>query len=222
MQTALPVKRLHLTQAQRVVIVVALGALLFVIGTWLTALGTGRVFGWVAYSPPPNSSRALAGLGMASWARVLIRAGLIVLWLVTALVLLRRRAGAGDSRPDRSLWLGKADRVAEHGEVGPVDRRNGLTCSREAWAMRRRDLNQAQRVVIVVGLGALLLVFGSWFTSGGWQRTFTGWTGYAPLTVASFYGGMATWAQLLVWIGLIVIWLVTALVLLRKRKEATD
>jgi heme/copper-type cytochrome/quinol oxidase subunit 1 len=43
-----------------------------------------------------------------------------------------------------------------------------------------RRLNMAQRIVVIVGLGFVLLLLGSWLTSLG-THPLSGWTGYAPL-----------------------------------------
>ncbi|MGC1418948.1 MAG: hypothetical protein WA786_02350 [Acidimicrobiales bacterium] len=83
--------------------------------------------------------------------------------------------------------------------------------------MRPLRLNSAQRVVIVIGVGAALLFFGDWVTSLG-SRSFTGWTGYAPLqsTYVPYLGGLHPWARLVIWLALIALWLAMSIALLRS------
>jgi len=84
-------------------------------------------------------------------------------------------------------------------------------------------LNPPQRVVLVAALGAGLGSFGLWLTTPG---PFTGWTGYAPLTSTAVYasvtGGLPSWARLLIWLGLIGIWALASLWLLRRRPGSRD
>jgi hypothetical protein len=72
--------------AQRIVIVVGLAAGLTVFGSWLT--GDGTLFrGWTGYAP--LGPYAVVGGGLPPWARLLIRLGLILVWLAASLWLLR-------------------------------------------------------------------------------------------------------------------------------------
>ena len=79
--------------------------------------------------------------------------------------------------------------------------------------MRRvRSLRAAQRVVLVVALGAALVAVGDYVTTLG---RFTGWTGYAPLaTGAPPLGGLHPWLRLLVWLALALAWAVCSVALL--------
>jgi len=79
--------------------------------------------------------------------------------------------------------------------------------------MRRvRSLRAAQRVVLVVALGAALVAVGDYVTTLG---RFTGWTGYAPLaTGAPPVGGLHPWLRLLVWLALVLAWAVCSVALL--------
>ena len=76
-------------------------------------------------------------------------------------------------------------------------------------------VNRAQRVVLVVALGAVLVVVGWWTTS---PSPVTGWTGYAPLTSSPLVtGGLHLWVRAVIWLILIGAWTGTSLVLLRSR-----
>ncbi len=75
--------------------------------------------------------------------------------------------------------------------------------------------NRAQRVVLVIALGATLAVVGWWITS---PSPFTGWTGYAPLTSGPLVtGGLHLWVRAVIWLALIGAWTATSLTLLRTR-----
>ena len=75
--------------------------------------------------------------------------------------------------------------------------------------------NRAQRVVLVVALGAALAVVGWWITS--WS-TDTGWTAYAPLTRGPLGShGLHLWVRAVIWLILIGAWTGTSLALLRSR-----
>jgi hypothetical protein len=79
-------------------------------------------------------------------------------------------------------------------------------------------MNHRQRVVVVVGLGFALYVFGQWATTRGGAF---GWVAYAPLSRATFSppGYLHPWVQLLIWLGLTVVWVATSVVLLRRPKD---
>lgn len=78
---------------------------------------------------------------------------------------------------------------------------------------RRLLLNRSQRVVIVVGLGVGFGFLGQWATTQG--QGF-GWVAYAPLTNNTFVpGGLHPWVRLLIWLGLVVVWMVASVALLR-------
>lgn len=87
---------LGFNRAQRVVLVVALAAALFVFGLWVTHLGALPGSGWVGYAPLSATfvSPRLGG-GLPSWGRMLIWLGLIGGWAGASVVLLRsKRAGS--------------------------------------------------------------------------------------------------------------------------------
>jgi hypothetical protein len=74
-------------------------------------------------------------------------------------------------------------------------------------------LNLAQRVVVIVGLGAVLGFLGDYVTS---LNSFTGWTGYAPLSSSLLRvpGSFQPWEQLLVWLALVAVWVAASLFVL--------
>jgi hypothetical protein len=89
----------------------------------------------------------------------------------------------------------------------------------EAFRMRTRRVNRAQRMVVVVGLAAAL-----WFV-GGWATTSvgaTGWVGYAPLTNAVNVppGGLHPWARLLIWLALVLVWVLASFAVLRSSADS--
>ena len=88
--------------------------------------------------------------------------------------------------------------------------------------MPRRRLNFAQRIVVVVGLGAVFYLVGGWATS---LDSFSGCVGYAPLQVntatstyetAPFLGGLHPWVRFVIWLVLIAVWVGVSLTLLRS------
>ena len=91
-----------------------------------------------------------------------------------------------------------------------------------------RRLNLGQRIVVIVGLGVGLAVFGLWATAQGSPDHLVGWTGYAPLESSAAYrsslsltfrGGLHPWVQLLIWLGLTILWTVTSVFVLRSSSE---
>jgi heme/copper-type cytochrome/quinol oxidase subunit 1 len=79
--------------------------------------------------------------------------------------------------------------------------------------MQELTLNRAQRVVIVIGLGAGLCVLGDWVTTLG-THPLTGWTGYAPLRSGRDIGEVHPWLRALVWLVVIATWVVGSVVVL--------
>lgn len=81
---------------------------------------------------------------------------------------------------------------------------------------RLSRLGPGQRVVLVIGLAAALVFIGDYVTTAG---TFTGWTGYAPLTNGPILlpGGLPRWGRLLIWLALVAIWVAGSLPLMRDR-----
>jgi heme/copper-type cytochrome/quinol oxidase subunit 1 len=76
---------------QRIVLIIGIGAGLYLLGSWLTTLGEGN-FGWVAYAPLSNAvNTADFRGGLNSGARLLIWLAVILVWVGTSVVLLRSR-----------------------------------------------------------------------------------------------------------------------------------
>jgi heme/copper-type cytochrome/quinol oxidase subunit 1 len=85
-----------------------------------------------------------------------------------------------------------------------------------------RSLNARQRVVIVAGLAFALYWLGRWIISAG---STNGWIAYAPLSGASSgapYLFTHLWAQLLIWLGLVLVWVVFSLLIFRSPAEETE
>lgn len=76
-----------LNRAQRIVIVIGLGLALYLLGGWLTTLGTRPLVGWTGYAP--LSTVNVFG-GIHPWLRLVIWFLLIALWVGSSLGLLRR------------------------------------------------------------------------------------------------------------------------------------
>jgi hypothetical protein len=77
-----------------------------------------------------------------------------------------------------------------------------------------------QRIVVVIGLGVGLYLFGGWATTRG--ELGSGWVAYAPLS-NTFNGadlpgpGLHPWVKLVIWLALITVWVVVGVVLLRSQ-----
>ncbi len=89
--------------------------------------------------------------------------------------------------------------------------------------MRRvRSKALAQRVVLVIALAFALAVLGRYLVSLG-HHTSYGWFAYAPLnstTSPPRSGGLHAWARLLIWLGLVVVWALVSVWLLRPGKDS--
>jgi hypothetical protein len=75
--------------------------------------------------------------------------------------------------------------------------------------MRKVPLNVAQKIVLVVGLGIILLLVGGWLTSLGSRSSF-GWVAFAPLGASAnipAIGGLHEWVRLVIWLLLVVVWI---------------
>jgi len=79
----------RLNMAQRVVIVVAIGIALAVVGRYLVSLGSPR-FGWYAYSPLTNRIES-PGTGLPGWLRLVIWLGMTGIWALASVIVLRPR-----------------------------------------------------------------------------------------------------------------------------------
>jgi hypothetical protein len=80
--------------------------------------------------------------------------------------------------------------------------------------MKGHPLNQSQRIVTIVGLGAALYVFGIWFTGLDSNLPY-GWVAYAPLSNQFNVTGLHPWVRLIIWIVLIAVWALVSVWLLR-------
>jgi hypothetical protein len=80
-------------------------------------------------------------------------------------------------------------------------------------------LNRAQRIVIVVGLGAALYVLGEWLTGLGSDLP-TGWIAYAPLSNQFNVTGLQSWVRAIIWIALIGVWATASVRLLRSESPS--
>ena len=78
----------RLSKAQRIVIVVALGMAFWAVGSYLVSLGGAGRFGWYAYSPLTGAAQA-PGTGLSAWLRLIIWLGLIALWALASVKVLR-------------------------------------------------------------------------------------------------------------------------------------
>ncbi len=75
-------------------------------------------------------------------------------------------------------------------------------------------LTLAQRIVLVVAFAATLRLVGLFIESVG--STDGGWFGYAPNSRALYLerGGIGSFASILVWLGLVVVWALVSVWLL--------
>jgi hypothetical protein len=85
--------------------------------------------------------------------------------------------------------------------------------------MRRLDLlGLAQRIVLVVALGAGLVAIGQFvMTVSGSRSADVGWFGYAPLSTRLPSEGWPAWAILATWLAVIAVWTVASVRMLRPR-----
>lgn len=78
-----------LNHSQAVVVVIGLGLALYILGDWLTALGSHPPLGWVAYAP--LSTGGEFG-GFHPWLRLIIWLLLIAVWVRSSTALLGARS----------------------------------------------------------------------------------------------------------------------------------
>lgn len=79
-------------------------------------------------------------------------------------------------------------------------------------------------MVAVIGLGLALWYLGSFVTSLGYPAVSFGWVAYAPLSshTGSLPGADLTSAeQMLVWLGLIALWVGLSALILKDRTKPT-
>jgi len=83
-------------------------------------------------------------------------------------------------------------------------------------------LGLAQRIVLIIGLGFGLTFLGGYLVSIGNPTANFGWFGYAPLTRNAFVpegSGLSIWQQMLIWLGLILVWTTAGVVLFRRPSQ---
>ncbi len=78
----------RLNTAQRIVIVVAIGIALAVVGRYLVSLGSGFRVGWYSYSALSARLRP-PGTGLPRWLRLIIWLGLTGIWALASVIVLR-------------------------------------------------------------------------------------------------------------------------------------
>jgi hypothetical protein len=86
-----------------------------------------------------------------------------------------------------------------------------------------KRLGLAQRIVIVVALGLALGALGNFIVAGVEFGANFGWFGYAPLANNSFVtinSNLAPWQELLIWLGLTLVWAVCSILILRPTPVA--
>jgi len=94
--------RRRLNLPQRVVLVVALGAALYLVGSWITWRAS-RSFatGWTGYAPLTNAAH-FPGIGpsrLHPWVQLAIWLALVGIWVGGSLLVLRDRAADRDAMP---------------------------------------------------------------------------------------------------------------------------
>jgi hypothetical protein len=78
-----------LNHSQSIVVVIGLGLALYILGDWLTALGSHSPMGWVGYAP--LSTGDVFG-GFHPWLRLIIWLLLIAVWVRSSTALLSARS----------------------------------------------------------------------------------------------------------------------------------
>jgi hypothetical protein len=79
----------RLSLPQRIVVVIAWGLVLGAVSLYLNSLGAVSGFGWYAYTPLTSHAFALPPTGLPGWVHLLIWLGLIVVWALGCLWVLR-------------------------------------------------------------------------------------------------------------------------------------
>ena len=78
-----------LNRSQAIVVVIGLGLALYILGDWLTALGSHSPMGWVGYAP--LSTGNVFG-GLHPWLRLIIWLLLIAVWVRSSTALLSTKS----------------------------------------------------------------------------------------------------------------------------------
>jgi hypothetical protein len=82
--------------------------------------------------------------------------------------------------------------------------------------------NRFQQVVAVIGLGLGLWFLGTYITTLGFPPSVFGWVAYAPLTTRIPAADLTTAEQLLVWLGLLALWVGLSALIFKDRKATPD
>jgi hypothetical protein len=85
----------RLNKAQRIIVVVAFGMAFGVVGSYLVNLGSRTNLGWFAYAPLGSSFVHLPGTGLPAWLRLIIWLGLVAVWALISVGVLRESAEDG-------------------------------------------------------------------------------------------------------------------------------
>jgi hypothetical protein len=84
--------------------------------------------------------------------------------------------------------------------------------------MRATDrLTGPQRAVVVIALGLVLALAGSYLMSLG--RGANGWYAYSPLTSSTYVPGLPAWLRLVIWLALTGIWALASIRVLRPAPD---
>ena len=78
-----------LNRSQSIVVVIGLGLALFILGDWLTALGSHPLTGWVGYAPLSTGNPFG---GFHPWVRLIIWLLLIAVWVRSSTALLSTKS----------------------------------------------------------------------------------------------------------------------------------
>ena len=81
--------------------------------------------------------------------------------------------------------------------------------------MHLASLNRPQRVILIIGFGVALYIFGIWLTTPAFPAN--GWVGYAPLATSLGRDRFGRDAELILWLIFVVLWVVTSSYLLRTK-----
>jgi hypothetical protein len=93
-------RRPGLNLAQRIVLVVGSALTLYLLGLWLTLLGTKFPSGWVAFAPLSNSYFGPSLGGLHPWVRLVIWLFFIFLWIGFSMAVLATSPVRKDSHHD--------------------------------------------------------------------------------------------------------------------------
>jgi hypothetical protein len=93
-------RRPGLNLSQRIVLVIGSGFTSYLLGLWLTSLGTHFASGWVAFAPLSNSYFGPSLGGLHPWVRLVIWLVFIFVWIGFSLTVLANSSVSYDSLHD--------------------------------------------------------------------------------------------------------------------------